>query len=214
MSSIWRPYTQEFIAPLPIPIVKTEGAYIYTKEGQRIWDGISSWWLITHGHSHPYIISAIQKQLALFHQVVFSNFTYSLAENMTSLMSEFLPKALSKFFFSDNGSTAVEVAMKMAYQCAQQRGEGHRQKFLAFKYSYHGDTCGAMSASQQGMFTENYKGMLFEVIHCEQGLRESDPLDFWLLDFKNKLNQYANQLCAILIEPLVQGAGGDDFLAK
>jgi adenosylmethionine-8-amino-7-oxononanoate aminotransferase len=208
---IWRPYTQEMTATPPLAVRSASGAHLHLESGQAVFDGISSWWLVTHGHCHSRIQEAIRKQLESIHQVVFANFTYSAAEEFTALLGGFLPKDLSRAFFSDNGSTAVEVAMKMAYQYSKQSGNPQRQKFLNFEHSYHGDTSGAMSVSQRGLFTKNYQGLLFETIRCQQGHGPSDPFEAWTSDFMSKLEEFENQICAVILEPLIQGAGGMIF---
>ncbi len=205
---IWRPYTQEMTAEPPLSVRSAQGSFLYLESGQKVFDGISSWWLITHGHGHPRIKEAINRQLESLHQVVFANFTYSVAEKFADLLGQFLPKDLDKMFFSDNGSTAVEVSMKMAYQYAQQCGHGSRNKFLAFERSYHGDTCGAMSVSQKGPFNENYKDLLFDIIRCRQGESTNDSLEMWTSDFLEKIDEFQDQICAVILEPLIQGAGG------
>lgn len=211
---IWRPYTQEMTANPALLVQSARGAFLHLKSGRKIFDGISSWWLITHGHGHPRIQEAIHNQLQSLHQVVFANFTYEVAEQFADLMKHFLPDALNRMFFSDNGSTAVEVSMKMAYQHAQfakrkasSSGKAPN-KFLAFESSYHGDTCGAMSLSQSGPFTKNYSGLLFEVIRCRQGKISSDSLSAWTSDCLKKMDEFEDQICAIILEPLIQGAGG------
>jgi adenosylmethionine-8-amino-7-oxononanoate aminotransferase len=208
MMKTWRPYTQEMTAGLPLSVQSALGAHLRLESGQYIFDGISSWWLVTHGHCHPRIQEAIKKQLESLHQIVFANFTYAAAEKFTAKLGEFLPLELNRVFFSDNGSTSVEVAMKMAYQFAKQSGFENKTKFLTFKHSYHGDTCGAMSVSNKGIFTENYQGLLFDVIRCNQGEFPSDPLELWTSDFVHKINDVESQICAVILEPLIQGAGG------
>lgn len=211
---IWRPYTQEMTANPALSVQSVSGAYLQLRSGQKIFDGISSWWLITHGHGHPQIQEAIKCQLESLHQVVFANFTYETAENFADLLGEFLPSTLDRMFFSDNGSTAVEVSMKMAYQYAQLHSirdpvkNKIRNQFLTFENSYHGDTCGAMSLSQSGPFTKNYDGLLLDVIRCRQGNPSSDSIEAWTSDFLEKMEEFQDQICAVILEPLVQGAGG------
>lgn len=205
---IWRPYTQEMTAQPQLLAQSAEGAHIVLDDGRRLFDGISSWWLITHGHSHPRIQAAIRKQLESLHQVVFANFTHPVAERFSDALAEFLPSTLNRVFFSDNGSTAVEVAMKAAYQFARQTGHPNRRRFLVFEHSYHGDTCGVMSVSKPEWFTENYPDLLFEVHRCKQGQSPSDPLSAWTADALEKIETSHGNICAVIIEPLVQGAGG------
>lgn len=205
---IWRPYTQEWTAEPALKVASAQGAHLSMPDGRRIFDGISSWWLITHGHCQPEIEEAIAKQPERLAQVVFANFTHDRAEELCESLGRFLPRDLSRAFFSDNGSTAVEVAMKMAYQFCRQSGFTKRTKFLALEKSYHGDTCGAMSVSRDGEFTHNYKGLLFDIVRCNQGTRLADPEEAWVADCLDILNRQAGELCALILEPLLQGAGG------
>ena len=207
---IWRPYTQEKLAPPAVPLAAAEGAHLILPDGRRLFDGISSWWLITHGHGCPEIRSAIAEQSQRLEQVVFANFTHAPAEKLAERLADVLPPKLSRLFFSDNGSTAVEVAMKMAYQMSRQKGRKGR-RFLAFEKSYHGDTCGAMSVSGDGVYNQHYKGMMFEVVRVQQGHHFSDPLERWTADFESKLQKFGDEICAVILEPLAQGAGGMIF---
>jgi len=204
----WRPYTREFDAEAALPVERAQGAYLHLQGGQKIFDGISSWWLVTFGHSHPRISEAIQRQSARLSQAVFANFSHEPAGRLLELLGEFLPKRWARAFFSDNGSTAVEVAMKMALQARRLQGAPRRRKFLAFSRGYHGDTCGAMSVSSRGPFTAHFHDFLFEILRCEQGLSATAPLERWLGDFERTIETHGDDICAIILEPLVQGAGG------
>lgn len=205
---IWRPYTQMFQALAPEKISHASGSYLYLSDGRKVLDGISSWWLITHGHCHPLISEAIEQQTKKLHQVVFANFIHEPAEQFIDALSSFLPEKLSAAFFSDNGSTAVEAAMKMAYQYCQQTNRTQKKKFVSFTHSYHGDTCGAMSVTADGTYTTAYQGLRIEVIRCKQGERSSDPPEGWLRDIRHTLETRHHEIAAVIIEPLLQGAGG------
>jgi adenosylmethionine-8-amino-7-oxononanoate aminotransferase len=207
-SPIWRPYTQEQTALTSQKIVKAEGAYLYTQEGQRIFDGISSWWLTTHGHCHPRIVEAIQQQAAKIDQVTFANFTHEPAEELAELLIRITPPELKRVFFSDNGSTAVEVALKMALQSCGQRGFSKKTKFLAFDSSYHGDTVGAMSVSGTGPFNEPYKKTLFQVLRAKQPSTSDATAQDYTEDFERLIKIHYHELAAVIIEPLIQGAAG------
>ena len=208
MSLIWRPFTQMKQAA-PIPEVKrAKNSLLFLQNGQSVIDAISSWWLITHGHCHPAIVKAIQQNSPKLDQVLFANFTHKNAERLVKELSSLLPKSLNRFFFSDNGSTAVEVALKMAVQSMAQRGFPERRQFLSFKSSYHGDTVGAMSVSARGIFTQAYKDLLFPIHSCNQGHLSSDPDKLFYEDFERQLEKHHKKLCAVIIEPLIQGAGG------
>ena len=205
---IWRPYTQMQTALPPLMVKNAAGAFLTLKSGRKVFDGISSWWLINHGHANEEIAEAISSQAKQMEQVVFANFTHGPAEELCELLGTFLPESLSSLFFSDNGSTAVEVAMKMAYQFQAQSGRSKRVKFVAFEKAYHGDTCGAMSVSAHSIFTNPYGEMRFEVLHAKQGHLISDPIEKWVSDFEKIIQEFSDQVCAVILEPLVQGAGG------
>ena len=209
MSSIWRPFTQMQTADKTLPFVsKGRKALLTLKNGKQIIDAISSWWVITHGHCEPAITKAVQNQANLLDQVLFANFTHEPAQNLVKEISSLLPRQLNRVFFSDNGSTAVEVALKIAVQSWKQRGQAQKTHFLTFRSSYHGDTTGAMSVSGPGIFTSPYKPLLFPVITAKQGRFSSDPPETYYKDFEEKLNQYSDKLAAVIIEPFIQGAGG------
>ena len=192
---------------LPL-VLKGRKALLTLKGGREVIDAISSWWVITHGHCEPALVRALQKQAQLLDQVLFANFTHEPAQTLVKEIRSLMPKKLNRVFFSDNGSTAVEVALKMAVQSWKQRGEGQRKKFIAFSSSYHGDTTGAMSVSGPGTFTDPYKPLMFPVITAKQGRFSTDEPEVYYKDFERKLNQYSKSLSAVIIEPLIQGAGG------
>ena len=184
---IWHPYTQQKYAPDPIPVVRGEGVYLVDASGNYYIDAISSWWVNLHGHAHPYIAEKIYEQAKTLEQVIFAGFTHKPAVELAERILEILPGDFSKVFYSDNGSTAVEVAIKMAIQYwwnlqgvgSQESGVGTREsgveivnlkprtKILALKNSYHGDTFGAMSVSERGLFTLAFQDKLFEVIFID-----------------------------------------------
>ncbi len=209
MSSIWRPFTQMQRAPRHFPeIVKAKKTTLFLKDGRQLIDSLSSWWLITHGHCEPSLVKAIREEAGQLDQILFANFTHNKAEELVRGLSSLLPKKFQKFFFSDNGSTAVEVALKMAVQSFSQRGQPQRTKFLSFRNSYHGDTAGAMSVSARGVFTKNYNSFLFPIYACSQGHLGSDPKSVFYKDFERKVEKHHKSLAGVIIEPLVQGAGG------
>ena len=208
MSLIWRPFTQMQKAP-PLPTVKkAKGATLFLKNNQKVIDAISSWWLITHGHCKVELVQAVQKTAKNLDQILFANFTHEIAEKLVEELAELLPKNLNKFFFSDNGSTSIEVALKMAVQSFAQKGLSHKKEFLSFNNSYHGDTAGAMSVSARGVFTKAYKDFLFPIHLCSQGQLSTDPNKAFYEDFERKIEKHHKKLCAVIIEPLIQGAGG------
>lgn len=216
LARIWHPYTQMKGAPTPLPIVRGEGVYLYTDDGRRLLDGISSWWVNIHGHSHPALNAALAAQAAKLEHVVFAGATHepavALAEQLTSL----LPKGLTRIFYSDNGSTAVEVALKVAWQYWQNRGQHTRRDFVALHHAYHGDTVGAMSPSETTAFSKPFEGLLFPVnrVHspycyrCPLGLKRSECTVDCLGDLERTLESRKGSVAAVIIEPMLQGAGG------
>ena len=196
-------------APERPPLVShAEKALLRLKDGREIIDAISSWWVITHGHCEPEIVQAVQNQAARLDQILFANFTHEAAEALAKEIKSLLPQELQKVFFSDNGSTSVEVALKMAIQSWAQKGHPEKSKFLVFSHSYHGDTAGAMSVSGPGPFTQPYKPMLFSVCLARQGHLSTDDPRLFYEDFERVLERERKRLAAVIIEPFIQGAGG------
>ena len=209
MSNIWLPYSQmQNTKNLPLAF-SAKASKIHLKGNKTIIDAISSWWVITLGHCHPAIVKAVQKQTSRMDQILFANFSHEPALNLAKEIKTLLPKKLKYLFFSDNGSTAVESALKMALQSFKQKEKHTKRKhFLSFTHSYHGDTVGAMSVSGRSLFTKPYKEMLFSVIRVKQGRYLRDPISSWMEDFEKKLKKHHKILAGVIIEPLVQGAGG------
>lgn len=205
-SKIWHPFTQHGLNEPIMKIEKAKDEFLYSDEGTAIIDGISSWWVNTHGHSHPDIIKAICNQTELLQQVIFAGFTHNPAEEVAAKIREFLPPKFEYAFFSDSGSTAVEVALKMAVGYFHNKGVKNRTKIVAFEKSYHGDTFGGMSSGGKSIFNRPYKNMLFDVIHLpfpEKG-NESKTINA----FNEILKKQASEIAAIIIEPLILGSGG------
>lgn len=159
---IWHPFTQMHTARPPIPIIRAKGAYLYAEDGSRYLDAISSWWVNLHGHAHPYIVQKIKSQAEVLEHVIFADFTHAPAVELASRLLSILPGAMSKVFYSDNGSTAVEVAIKIALQYWHNRNTP-KTKVICFKNSYHGDTFGAMSAAGRNEFNRPFWKHLFDV---------------------------------------------------
>lgn len=195
---LWHPYTQEKTAPLPVAIVRGEGVWLFTEDGRKILDGISSWWVNIHGHSHPFLNEALSKQANELEHTMFAGFTHKSAVELAEKLVAATPENLSRVFYSDNGSTAVEVALKMAYQFWQNRGEPERKVFVALENAYHGDTFGAMSASDESSFTKPFQNLLFRVLRASGDLAELEKI----------FSENANEIAAMIIEPMLQGAGG------
>ena len=199
-SPIWHPFTQHALTP-DFPLIETgEGAWLTDNNGRRILDAISSWWVITHGHRHPKIMEAITAQAKKLDQVIFANFTHQPAEDLARGLVEIAPKNLTKVFFSDSGSTAVEVGLKMAlgYWRAEAKP---RHRIIALEHAYHGDTIGGMAVGARGLFNAPYESLLFEVAR----------LPFPHGDGKETLaalEKHAPDAAALIVEPLLLGAGG------
>jgi adenosylmethionine---8-amino-7-oxononanoate aminotransferase len=213
---LWHPYTQMLTGPDPLPITRGEGVYLYTEDGRKILDGISSWWVNIHGHSHPKLNAALAAQAREIEHVVFAGCTHRPAIELAERLVQVIPPGLTRIFYSDNGSTAVEVAIKMALQYWRNRGEPERKTFVTLHHAYHGDTVGAMSASEDSVFTRAFSPLLFPVIRahaphcykCPLGLkREFCQIDC-LGDLDRRLTERSGQVAAVLIEPMLQGAGG------
>ena len=202
-SPVWHPFTQHGLEePVPL-VVRGEGAVLHTADGRRIIDGISSWWVTTHGHCHPRIMAAIREQTERLDQVIFAGFTHEPSETLAAELVRIMPRPLDHVFFSDSGSTSVEVALKMALGTFANRGES-RHRVLVLEHSYHGDTIGAMSVGARGVFNRAYAPLLFDVgtIPFPHDGQEQASLD--------ALEQAcaAGDAAAFIVEPLLLGAGG------
>ena len=204
MGHIWLPYTQMKTAADPLPVARTQGSRITLADGRELIDGIASWWTACHGYNHPHIRAAIQDQLALMPHVMFGGLVHEPALDLARRLVALLPDGLTHVFFCDSGSVAVEVAMKMAVQFWLNKGITARSRFVAFKGGYHGDTFAAMSVCdpEEGMHG------LFAKVLPKQLIAELpiDPSSGQAFDAL--LERYAQDLAGIIVEPLVQGAGG------
>ncbi|HET6245294.1 MAG: adenosylmethionine--8-amino-7-oxononanoate transaminase [Bacteroidetes bacterium] len=200
---IWHPYTQHKTPDLPIAICSAKGAYIYDEKGQEYIDAIASWWVNIHGHSHPLIAERVYQQFQKLEHVMFAGFTHFPAIELAEKLLEKLPKNLGKIFYSDNGSTAVEVAIKMAIQYWYNKGIT-KTKIIAFKNGYHGDTFGAMSVSSRDNFTKPFIPFLFDVEFIDLPLKNKEAKSVKQL---TELAESGN-VAAFIFEPLVQGAAG------
>ena len=199
-SSVWHPFTQHALTP-EFPVVsRGEGVWLETDKG-RLLDAISSWWVITHGHRHPKIVAAIKAQADRLDQVIFANLTHQPAEDVARGLIEIAPRGLSHVFYSDSGSTAVEVALKMALGFWKNTGKP-RTRIIALEHAYHGDTVGTMSAGARGVFTAAYGPLLFDVVRLPFPApgREQETLDM--------LKAAAKDAAALIVEPLILGSGG------
>jgi adenosylmethionine-8-amino-7-oxononanoate aminotransferase len=213
---VWHPYTQMQTAPSPIPIAHGRGVYLYTEDGRRLLDGISSWWVNIHGHSHPRLNAALAAQASELEHVIFAGFTHRPAALLAERLVQVLPPGLNRIFYSDNGSTAVEVALKMAFQYWANQGQTERTRFIVLDHAYHGDTVGAMSASAESPFTAAFRRLLFHVerahapycYRCPLGLERSTCKIDCLQSVERILADRGRSIAGVLVEPMLQGAGG------
>ena len=213
-SPIWQPYTQMKTSPPPLKVIKGQGIMLELEDGRRIVDCISSWWVTIHGHGHPIIANALYQQAQQLEHVIFSGFTHEPAEQLARKLLDLLPTSLTRVFFSDNGSTAVEVALKMAYQYWHNQGETQRTTFISFEGGYHGDTLGAMSIGSSSPWWPTFRPLMFatDVVSFPATFdddpnveaSEADTLEM----LTRLLKQHPERYAGIFIEPLVQGAAG------
>jgi adenosylmethionine---8-amino-7-oxononanoate aminotransferase len=201
--SIWHPFTQERIADKPLEVAAAKDEFLYLKDERKLIDGISSWWTINHGHCHPAIVSAIQEQVAQLDHVIFAGFTHAPAQRVAENVLSLLGPHFAKVFFSDNGSTAVEIAVKMALQYHYNLGKPKRA-LVALEGAFHGETFGAMSVSSRHGFDDAFVDHLFPIVRLPVPNAEN------LETCKQLLMQYQeeNGVAAFIFEPLLMGAGG------
>jgi len=222
--NVWHPFTIQKNSLQPLKVKSGNGIWLELEDGRRVADCISSWWVNIHGHGHPVIVDAIRKQAETLEHVIFANFTHEPAEKLAENLTQVLPGDLNRVFFSDNGSTSVEVALKIAWQYWQNRGQ-KRRKFLAFEGAYHGDTFGAMSVGSRSVFSQVYNNLLFDVEYVPYpetwvGSTTTEEREDYVIEIlETKLLKNPEEFAAIIIEPLVQGAGGmkmcrPEFLKK
>ncbi|HYV96511.1 MAG TPA: adenosylmethionine--8-amino-7-oxononanoate transaminase [Gemmatimonadaceae bacterium] len=199
---LWHPYTQHALAGDHVEITRASGAYLYDATGRRIFDAISSWWVTLHGHAHPVIARAVADQASRLEQVIFAGFTHEPAVLLAADLVRIVPEGLTRVFYTDDGSTAVEVALKMALQYWENAGE-RRRLVLALEHAYHGDTFGAMSVSARGVFTAAFGDKLFDVV------RLPDPSEHDVAAaLEQELARRGGEIAAVIVEPMLMGAGG------
>lgn len=199
---IWHPYTQMQTAPAPIGIVRGEGALLFDENNQAYIDATSSWWVNIHGHAHPHIAQQIAAQAAQLEHCIFAGYTHPPAVNLAERLLKILPDNQRRVFYSDNGSTAIEVALKMAIQYWDNKG-ARKHKILAFRNAYHGDTFGAMSVSGRSVFTRVFDDLLFDVHFLEVPTAEN------ISQIINDITALQPEdIAAFVFEPLLQGSGG------
>lgn len=208
---VWHPFTRIGNESEPIPVVRAKGAYLHTEEGQAILDGASSWWVNLHGHTHPYIVEKIHAQAEILEHVLFAGCTHRPAVDLAEQLVQILPGKMGKIFYTDNGSTAVEAALKMALQYFYNKDcKTKRKKIICFSKGYHGDTFGAMSVSSKSEFTRPFWSHLFEVEYIDVPLKgKEEPL---LLQLQAILRK--ETAACFIFEPLILGVGGMTIYPK
>src|SRR6516162_3360437 len=207
LAHVWLPYAQMKTARAPLPVARTHGSRIVFCDGRELIDGIASWWTACHGYNHPHIRAAVERQLARMPHVMFGGLAHEGALTLAGRLARALPGDLERVFFSESGSVAVEIAMKMAVQFWLNRGRRGRTRFVAFKGGYHGDTTGAMAVCDPecGMHAL-FAGLLPQhfVVDLPRDAESESAL-------ATLLDRHADEIAGIVVEPLVQGAGGMRF---
>ncbi len=194
----WHPYTQHGVERAPLPVARAEGAWLELSDGRRLLDAISSWWATLHGHCEPELVAAMHAQAGRLDHVLFAGATHEPAVQLAEMLLEVVPEGLSRVFYSDDGSTAVEAGMKMVLQSWVHRGEPERRVFIALEGAYHGDTFGAMAAGDPDPFFTAFTPLLFEVRRVPA---DADQLS-------DALDALGGRAAGFLLEPLLQGAAG------
>jgi adenosylmethionine-8-amino-7-oxononanoate aminotransferase len=204
LAHLWLPYTQMKTAPAPLPVVGSHGVRLKLADGRELIDGISSWWTACHGYGHPHIRAAVEAQLATLPHVMFAGLTHEPAARLATRLAALLPGDLERVFFTESGSVAVEVALKMAIQYWRNQGRTEKQRMVYFRHGYHGDTFATMALCdpEEGMHTL-FAGSMPDQIMAELPGDETMRRAFDLL-----LETHADRVAAVIVEPLVQGAGG------
>lgn len=199
---IWHPYTHQKDRLPAIPIVKGDKALLIDEKGNKYIDAVSSWWVNIHGHGNKFIARKIYEQAKKLQQVIFTGFTHAPAVELAEKLLKVLPGDFSKIFYSDDGSTSTEVAIKMAIQYWKNAGDNRRNKIVAFHNSYHGDTFGAMSVSERGIYTFAFQDKLFDVVFMDTPKGEN------IEKLKDEIEKSKDEMVCFIYEPLLQGAGG------
>jgi adenosylmethionine-8-amino-7-oxononanoate aminotransferase len=213
---IWHPFTNSALDPAPIEIARAEGVWLYAKNGQKIIDAVSSWWVNLHGHGDPRIAEAIAEQARKMEHVILAGFTHEPAEELAERLRKWVAPQLTHLFFSDDGSTAVEVALKLAVQHFSNIGRLDKREIVALEHGYHGDTAGAMSVSDDSPFTDPFHSMRYPVhrVHsaycyrCPVGLRRESCHIECVGELETLLEERGDKIAAVIVEPLLQAAGG------
>jgi adenosylmethionine-8-amino-7-oxononanoate aminotransferase len=204
LDHVWLPYAQMKTTPPPHPVVAAHGSRLVLADGRELVDGVAAWWTACHGYNHPHIRAAVERQLQTLPHVMLGGLAHEQAFTLARRLAAMLPGDLERVFFSESGSVAVEIAMKMAVQFSINRGDRRRRKFLAFRGGYHGDTTGAMSVCDpdDGMHA------LFRGLIPEQHIVALPQDDQSAAEFEQTIERHSDEIAAIIVEPLIQGAGG------
>jgi adenosylmethionine---8-amino-7-oxononanoate aminotransferase len=215
---VWHPCTQmkDHEGLPPIPISRGEGVWLYDFEGHRYLDAISSWWVNLFGHAHPGINAAVAAQLGRLEQVILAGFTHAPVIELSEALTALAPQGLTRCFYADNGSSAVEVALKMSFHYWRNRGATRKQRFITLTNSYHGETLGALAVGNVELYKEIYRPLLLEVISvASPDCFTREPGESWVecserrfQDMEAALARHADETCAVIVEPLVQCAAG------
>lgn len=207
MPHIWLPYSQMKTAIPSLPVIGTQGSRIMLADGRELIDGVASWWTACHGYNHPYLLQAVEAQLRSFPHVMFGGLVHEQALRLAKRLSKITPAGLNRVFFSDSGSVAVEVALKIALQYWRNHGKPLKDRFICFTHGYHGDTAGAMSVSDP----EKSLHKAFRSAVIKQYVVDIPTDEYAFAEFDSLLAAQHGQIAGLIIEPLVQGAGGMKF---
>lgn len=213
---IWHPFTNAALDPAPIEIERAEGVWLHARDGRKIIDAVSSWWVNLHGHANPRIAAAVGEQARKMEHVILAGFTHEPAEELATRLRKWVAPELTHLFFSDDGSTAVEVALKLAVQYFSNTGRPEKNEIVALEHGYHGDTAGAMSVSDDSPFTDPFRAMRYAVhrVHaaycyrCPVGLKRESCHIECVGKLEKLLEERGEKIAAVIVEPLLQAAGG------
>ncbi len=205
--NIWLPYTQMKTAELPLPVKSAEGSYITLENGTKLLDGISSWWSVCHGYQHPHLVNEIKKQAESLCHVMFAGLAHEQAYKLAGRLIKLMPEGLTRVFFADSGSISVEIAMKMSVQFWRNKGDKRKNKFVSFKNGYHGDTMGAISLSDP----DGWISKAFNNYAPAQYVTNIPSDEYSFAEFEDMVKAEKKNIAGLIIEPLVQGAGGMKF---
>jgi adenosylmethionine-8-amino-7-oxononanoate aminotransferase len=213
---IWHPFTNSALDPEPIAIERAEGVSLHAKDGRKIIDAVSSWWVNLHGHANPRIAAAIAEQARKMEHVILAGFTHEPAEKLAAALGKWLAPEIKHLFFSDDGSTAVEVALKLAVQHYGNQGRPEKKEIIALEHGYHGDTAGAMSVSDDSPFTDAFRSMRYRVNRAPSpylyrrpaGMSAHAYVEHCVRQLASLLEEKSDAIACMILEPLLQAAGG------